>query len=42
MRSFPEVDKAAWFTLDAARDLILESQAPMLDAIAQREREERA
>ncbi len=42
MRRFPEVDKAAWFTLDAARDMILESQTPMLDAIEKRDREERA
>jgi predicted NUDIX family NTP pyrophosphohydrolase len=41
IRSFPEVDKAAWFTLDAARDMVLESQAPMLDAMAQRDRDER-
>ncbi len=42
MRSFPEVDKAAWFTLDAARAMILEGQAPMLDAIAQRDLDEQA
>jgi predicted NUDIX family NTP pyrophosphohydrolase len=35
MRRFPEVDKAAWFTLDAARAMVLKSQAPMLDAIAE-------
>jgi predicted NUDIX family NTP pyrophosphohydrolase len=36
MQSFPEVDKAAWFTLDEARNMILESQLPMLEAIASR------
>jgi len=38
MRRFPEVDKAGWFTLDAARRMVLKSQMPMLDAIAQRVR----
>jgi predicted NUDIX family NTP pyrophosphohydrolase len=33
MQSFPEVDEAAWFTLDEARKMILPSQLPMLDAI---------
>ena len=42
MRRFPEVDKAAWFTLDAARDMVLQSQAPMLDAIAKRDLDERS
>ena len=30
---FPEVDRAAWFTLDAARERILRSQAPFLDRL---------
>ena len=30
-RSFPEVDRAAWFTLDEARAKILPSQSPILD-----------
>ncbi|MGZ8281552.1 MAG: NUDIX domain-containing protein [Allosphingosinicella sp.] len=32
MRAFPEVDRAAWFTLAAAHDKILPSQRPILDA----------
>jgi predicted NUDIX family NTP pyrophosphohydrolase len=31
MNSFPEVDRAEWFTFDAARGKILESQCPLLD-----------
>jgi predicted NUDIX family NTP pyrophosphohydrolase len=42
LRRFPEVDKAAWFTLEAARRMVLKSQAPMLDAIAERVRGEPA
>jgi predicted NUDIX family NTP pyrophosphohydrolase len=30
---FPEVDEARWFTLGEAREKILESQAPVLDAL---------
>jgi len=30
MRSFPEVDRAAWFDLDTARQKILPGQAPFL------------
>ena len=30
-QEFPEVDRAAWFTLDEARDKILKGQAPFLD-----------
>lgn len=33
MASFPEVDRAAWFGLAAARGMILPSQAPILDAL---------
>jgi len=32
-RSFPEVDDARWFTLAAARAMILTSQLPLLDAL---------
>jgi predicted NUDIX family NTP pyrophosphohydrolase len=31
MNSFPEVDRAEWFTFDAARGKILESQCRLLD-----------
>jgi predicted NUDIX family NTP pyrophosphohydrolase len=30
---FPEVDRAQWFALDAARDKMLESQRPLLDRL---------
>lgn len=33
MRSFPEVDRAAWFTIAEARRRILASQAPFLDRL---------
>lgn len=33
MRSYPEVDRAAWFDLATARTMILPSQAPLLDAL---------
>jgi predicted NUDIX family NTP pyrophosphohydrolase len=32
-RSYPEVDRAAWFGLEEARAHILPSQAPILDAL---------
>ena len=32
-QEFPEVDRAAWFTIDEARRRILEGQAPMLDQL---------
>ena len=32
-RDFPEVDAAAWYTLDEAQAKILPSQAPILDAL---------
>jgi predicted NUDIX family NTP pyrophosphohydrolase len=35
-RSFPEVDRAAWFTLDEARRRILAAQASLLDELARR------
>ena len=31
LQQFPEVDRAAWFTLDIAREKILKSQLPLLD-----------
>jgi predicted NUDIX family NTP pyrophosphohydrolase len=31
MQSFPEIDRAAWFTQAEAREKILPSQAPILD-----------
>lgn len=30
---FPEIDRAAWFTLTQARERILESQAPLIDRL---------
>jgi predicted NUDIX family NTP pyrophosphohydrolase len=35
MRAFPEVDKAAWFTIDAARAKINPAQAVFLDRLEQ-------
>jgi predicted NUDIX family NTP pyrophosphohydrolase len=32
--TFPEIDRARWFALDAARAMILPSQRPILDAFA--------
>jgi predicted NUDIX family NTP pyrophosphohydrolase len=34
-QEFPEVDRAAWFTLDQGRDKILKSQQPLLDQLEQ-------
>ena len=34
-REFPEVDKAAWWTVDAARTKLHKGQAPILDALAE-------
>ena len=31
--SFPEVERAAWFTIAKAREMILPSQAPLLDRL---------
>ena len=36
MQSFPEVDRAAWFSLDEARVKILSGQAPLLDELSER------
>jgi predicted NUDIX family NTP pyrophosphohydrolase len=35
MRSFPEIDRAAWMHMDEARAMILPSQLPILDALEQ-------
>ncbi|MEO8537693.1 MAG: NUDIX domain-containing protein [Betaproteobacteria bacterium] len=34
-QSFPEIDRAGWFTLDAARAKIVAGQRPILDALRQ-------
>jgi len=36
MQSFPEVDRAAWFTLDEARVKILPGQAPFIDRLLEK------
>jgi predicted NUDIX family NTP pyrophosphohydrolase len=36
VRRFPEVDAARWMPLDEARRMMLPSQLPMLDALAER------
>ena len=33
-RSFPEVDRAGWFALEAAREKLLIGQRPLLDELA--------
>ena len=33
-QEFPEVDRAAWFTLEEAREKILKGQVPLLDQLA--------
>ncbi|HEX5146207.1 MAG TPA: NUDIX domain-containing protein [Conexibacter sp.] len=33
-QAFPEVDRAAWLQLDAAREKLLPAQAPLLDRLA--------
>jgi predicted NUDIX family NTP pyrophosphohydrolase len=33
LRSFPEVERAAWFPLEEARNMMLASQLPILDAL---------
>ena len=35
MRSFPEVDRAAWFSLEEAHEKMLISQRPLLDQLEQ-------
>jgi predicted NUDIX family NTP pyrophosphohydrolase len=34
-QEFPEIDRAAWFDLDTAREKILTGQRPLLDALEQ-------
>lgn len=34
VKRFPEMERAEWFALDHARQMILPSQAPLLDALA--------
>lgn len=36
MQAFPEIDRAAWFTLDEARRRIVPGQRPILDELALR------
>ena len=33
MQRFPEIERAEWFALDHARQMMLPSQAPLLDAL---------
>jgi predicted NUDIX family NTP pyrophosphohydrolase len=35
-RRFPEVDRAGWFTLDAAREKLLAAQVPLLERLSDR------
>ena len=35
VRSFPEVDRAAWFSVDEARVKLLEGQRPLLDRLVE-------
>lgn len=42
LREFPEVDRAAWFTLDEAREKIQPGQRPLLDQLEALSRRERA
>lgn len=41
MKSFPEVDRAEWFTIHDARDKLVKGQRPILDAILLRAKEGR-
>ena len=36
LQTFPEVDRAKWFDLEGGRRMILPSQLPILDALAER------
>jgi predicted NUDIX family NTP pyrophosphohydrolase len=36
LRTFPEIDRAAWFDLDAARERIVAGQRPLLDRLRDR------
>src|SRR3954452_23517311 len=35
-QEFPEVDRAAWFSIDAAREKLLAAQTPLLDRLVER------
>ncbi len=35
MQSFPEVDRAGWFTIEAARDKLVGGQVPFLDRLVE-------
>ena len=35
-QEFPEIDRAAWFGLDAARSKVVKGQVPLLDALEQK------
>ena len=35
IQEFPEVDRAGWFTLDAAREKLLAAQVPLLERLAE-------
>ncbi len=37
-QEFPEVDRAAWFAIDEARERIIGGQAPFLDQLLEREK----
>ena len=39
MQEFPEVDRAAWFGLDAAREKLLAAQVPLVDRLVEQLRE---
>jgi predicted NUDIX family NTP pyrophosphohydrolase len=34
MKSFPEIDRGAWFTVETAREKILERQRSFIDELA--------
>jgi predicted NUDIX family NTP pyrophosphohydrolase len=36
MQEFPEIDRAAWVTVDAARALLVKGQVPLLDRLPTR------
>jgi predicted NUDIX family NTP pyrophosphohydrolase len=39
MQEFPEVDRAAWFGVEAARDKLLAAQVPLLDRLVEHVRQ---
>jgi len=36
-QEFPEVDRAAWFTIDEAREKLIEAQVPLLERLLDRD-----